>query len=142
MEFFQKNKKIILFLGILAAVIAVYELFFAGGSSSGAGSATDPTAGGLVSELSVSPSDAIVGRELLTMLYRLKSIKIDTTVFSDHTFTSLQDWSRPIDPQPFGKPLGRRNPFSDFETGTTGNTSQGASAALPSSAFGAGTKTK
>jgi hypothetical protein len=111
MTFFEKNKKIILFLVILAVVVTVYELFFTGGPSQ---NSQDPTVGGLVSDLSASPTDAIIGRDLLVMLQQLKSITLDTTFFESPGFASLADVSRPIDPQPFGKPNGRVNPFGDF----------------------------
>lgn len=114
MEFFQKNKKIFLFVGILALLVVGYGLIFGGGSGAPQSSPTDPTARGLVSELSASPADAIIGQKLLTTLLQIKSIHLDTTFFGDPVYKSLVDRSRPIDPQPFGKSLGRNNPFSDF----------------------------
>ncbi len=114
MEFFQKNKKILIGIGAVVAVFFVYKMFFSGEPEGSGVRSVDPTAGGLVSDLSVSPSDAILGRELLAMLSRLQSITLDTSIFSDKAFLTLVDKTRPIDPQPFGKTLGRRNPFSDF----------------------------
>ncbi|MCR4310981.1 MAG: hypothetical protein NUV54_00195 [Candidatus Taylorbacteria bacterium] len=113
-EIFEKNKKALLFLGIFVLLGAVYFLFFTDSSSSSGAIVYDPTAGGLVSEVSVSPSDIIVGHELLIMLSRLHSISLDASIFTSPEFLGLKDKNRPIDPQPLGKALGRRNPFAEF----------------------------
>jgi len=119
MDFFSKNKKIFLFSGIFVAVIVIYMLFFSGGPSTPTNNLVDPTASGLVSDVSASPSDAIIGQELLAMLAKLKSISLDTSFFNDQVFLSLKDKSRLIEPEPLGASLGRRNPFFDFaNTGT------------------------
>ena len=76
MDIFQKYKKVFLFVGIFLAILALYYLFFSGSDSDFQDSALDPVAGGLVSELSVSPSNAIIGREMLLMLAELKSIEL------------------------------------------------------------------
>lgn len=136
-EFFQKNKKIFLFVGIFAAVVLLYWIFFSGDSAAPKVGVYDPTAGGLVSEFSVSPSDVIIGYELLAMLARLQSISLDPGLFSDPVFVSLRDKSRPISSQPLGKSLGRRNPFSDFGKGVATTSVSGTAATLPPAAFGA-----
>lgn len=130
MEFFEKNKKVLLFVGIFALLGVGYFLFFSGDSTGTANVSIDPTAGGLISELSMSPADAIIGRDLLTMLIQLKSITLDISIFSDPAFASLQDQSRPITPEPFGKVLGRRNPFADFAKGGTATSSAGSAPAV------------
>lgn len=111
MEFYQKNKKIFLFAGIFVGLFILYKIFFSGGSSV---PASDPTAGGLVSQLSASPADAISSQDLLATLAKLQSITIDQSIFSDPVFISLKDKSHQLEQQPLGKSLGRRNPFSDF----------------------------
>ncbi len=136
LDIFQKNKKVFLFVGIFAALAVLYWLFFSGGGSAPRNVTYDPTAGGLVSEFSVSPADAIIGQELLTMLARLHSISLDASVFSDPGFVSLKDKSKPIGSQPFGKALGRRNPFSDFVKGVAATSTAGLGGTLPPSAFG------
>ncbi len=134
---FLKNKKVLLFVGIFVLLFIIYKWFFSGSEPTPDPYALmNPTAGGLVSELSASPADAIVGRELLTILLELKSISLDTTLFTPPVFTSLKDWSKPIDPQPLGKSLGRRNPFSDFGKTAATTSSQGSAPAVPLSAFG------
>lgn len=113
MEIYNKHKRIFLFAGIFVVVIVLYELFFSGGAAA-PNKTLSPTSDGLVSQVLASPSDAIVGSDLLAMLAQLKTIALDTSIFTDPVFGSLQDWSKPIEPQPFGKALGRQNPFSGF----------------------------
>jgi len=115
MELYRQHKKIFLFGGIFAALFIIYELFFSGGSAPAQNAGViDMTAGGLVSQLSVSPADAIVGVDLLNMLRKLQSLPLDPSIFKDPVFMSLKDKSLPLVPQPLGKALGRRNPFYDF----------------------------
>ena len=114
MDIFQKHKKVFLFVGIFIGVVILYELFFSGGGSAPQNAALSPTADGLVSQLSASPSDAIVGSSLLSLLAQLQTISLDTSIFTNPVFVSLQDWSQPIAEQPLGKTLGRPNPFSGF----------------------------
>ncbi len=49
-----------------------------------------------------------MGAEVLSALNQLKTLKLDAGVFSDKTFTSLTDFSKPLNPEP----VGRTNPFS------------------------------
>lgn len=134
-EIFQKYKKIFLFGGIFLALLLLYWLFF-GGSGTQKPSAPSPTAGGLVSEAAVTVEDEAGGRELLAILTELQSITLDSSIFSSPAFISLNDWSKPIDPQPLGSSVGRRNPFSDFG-GSAPAVSTGAGASnLPSSSLG------
>ena len=140
MEIFERNKKIILLIGIFAIVLIIYLVFFTGGSSKNENAVLDPTTGGLVSNSTESPSDAIVGHELITMLVALKAVSLDTSFFTDSVFMSLKDWSQLIDMQPFGKDLGRRNPFSDFARAIliAPPSKTAKTTTAPSSAFGSG----
>ena len=124
-------------MGIFAAVVLLYWLFFSGDPSPTQNSVYDPTAGGLVSEFSVGPSDAIIGYELLATLSRLQSISLDPGLFSDPVFVSLRDKSKPIGSQPLGKSLGRRNPFADFGKGVATTSVSGSTGTLSPAAFGA-----
>lgn len=76
--------------------------------------------GGAVSEEVLSSSgesalDSSVGRDLLVLLAQLKTTKLNTSIFDDPLFVSLQDFGVAIAPQP----VGRRNPFAAFEGKTT-----------------------
>lgn len=63
-----------------------------------------------ITELSATTFNATLGRELLTTLAKLKSTTLDTGIFDDPVFASLQDFGIEIAPQP----VGRRNPFAEF----------------------------
>ena len=64
------------------------------------------------------PSDVLIqqdtvdtskmGAEVLTALNQLKTLKLDSSIFQDKTFISLQDFSKPLN----SEPVGRINPFS------------------------------
>lgn len=60
---------------------------------------------------SVSPLDSALGRELLSALAELKTTRLDTSIFEDPVFKSLEDFGVIIAPLP----VGRRNPFAPFE---------------------------
>ncbi|KKT44862.1 MAG: hypothetical protein UW34_C0007G0006 [Parcubacteria group bacterium GW2011_GWA2_44_15] len=136
MDIFQKNKKVFLFIGIFIIVALVYKFFFSDGAISSKNSIPNLSENGSLSELSISPADAIVGRELLLMLAELQSISLDASIFTNPVYVSLKDWSRPIESQPFGKAFGRRNPFSDFVSGTTTALKKDTSLNLSGGAFG------
>lgn len=116
MDIYQQHKKIFLFGGIFVGVVILYFLFFSGGQSPAQGASTKASPGGLVTEVAQSSSDVIVGRELLNLLAEIQTISLDFSIFDNPVFGSLEDWSRPIEPQPLGKSLGRKNPFSEFSS--------------------------
>jgi hypothetical protein len=120
MDFIKKNSKIFLIVGILAAIIAIYFMFFSGEPVVPENNMLlgDPTLGGLVSDISMSQADAIIGQDLLVMLGKLNSISLDTSIFSDKAFLNLKDKSHVIESESLGKAVGRRNPFSDFAGGS------------------------
>ncbi|MSU55603.1 MAG: hypothetical protein EXS46_03665 [Candidatus Taylorbacteria bacterium] len=143
MEIFQKNKKVFLLIAVFAVVIIGYELISSGSKSTAGKSSSNSTVGGLVTELSQSPTsqaDAIIGKELLALLTSLKAITLDITFFSKPVFLSLDDKSQTIEKQPLGKSLGRSNPFSDFVKVAIA-TSTSSATKVPLSAFGS-TKTR
>ena len=50
----------------------------------------------------------IIGQQFVNQLITLKSVTLDTSLFSDPRFRTLQDSSQPIPDQPYGRP----NPFA------------------------------
>ncbi|MEK7575215.1 MAG: hypothetical protein AAB511_03225 [Patescibacteria group bacterium] len=112
-EFYTENKKVTIVSGAFLLLLIIFLLLSSGSKTPPASTSLSPTAGGLVSELSLSPVDVAGGRELLSVLTELQSISLDGAIFLDPVFSSLKDWSLPLDPQPFAKALGRRNPFSE-----------------------------
>ncbi|MEK7170321.1 MAG: hypothetical protein AAB767_03475 [Patescibacteria group bacterium] len=106
--FEHMNKRIVLgFAGILIVLLGVFFYLLAG---------TDGSTEGPVTTLSASPLDTTLGRELLSALAELKSTKLDTSIFDDPVFASLQDFGVEIPAQP----VGRRNPFAAFTGSVSG----------------------
>ena len=71
---------------------------------------------GSISALSEDTSQQIslsqqIERELLNELLQLREIRLDDNIFTNDTFVSLVDFSRPIQAQP----IGRDNPFAPIE---------------------------
>jgi hypothetical protein len=97
-----KNKKNIL-IGIVVVIV-----LFVGYSVFVKKDPADDAA--LVSE-TVGGDENTVGREFLTVLLQIKSLKLDESVFADDSFMSLQDFSSVI----VAQPVGRKNPFSPLE---------------------------
>jgi hypothetical protein len=58
--------------------------------------------------VSDAPQGTLIGEDLLRVLDKIESIKLDKNIFADRTFLSLQDLSVDIVPQP----TGRTNPFA------------------------------
>jgi len=83
--------KTYLTVGIIVVVLVIAYLYFTGGSS--------PSAASLLQS-----STASVGSEDLALLNQVRSIHIDTTLFSSPVYQSLQDYSVPIDPQNVSRP--------------------------------------
>ena len=91
-------KSIIIIVGII--VVALIAYFYYEGSKSASNS-------NLVS----TPADVDaqqVGVRVLNLLNQIKSLKIDTTLFSDPSYQTLRDYSVAIPQQN----VGRSNPFA------------------------------
>lgn len=67
---------------------------------------TDTAGDALIKQESVNTGK--MGAEVLTALNQLKTLKLDSSIFKDDVFVSLQDFSKPLNPEP----VGRVNPFS------------------------------
>ncbi|MDO8594713.1 MAG: hypothetical protein Q7R93_04350 [bacterium] len=92
------RKAVLLFAGIFIVLAGIFFYWLYGKADTGTPSIT---------ALSSSPLDATLGRELLAALAKLKSTKLDGTIFDDPVFSSLKDFGVEIASQP----VGRRNPF-------------------------------
>lgn len=55
-----------------------------------------------------APATAAVDQDLISLLLQLKSIKLDSSIFADSAFKSLQDFSQDL----VQEPIGRNNPFA------------------------------
>jgi hypothetical protein len=97
-------KKNMVLIGVfVVAAGALYYFYSAGGSS--------PL-------LSQSTQDSPVSQEILTTLGNLRTIKLDSSIFSDPLFLSLSDFGVAIPPAA----AGRRNPFAPVGTGGAAST--------------------
>jgi hypothetical protein len=91
----------------------------------------------LSSESANASPETVAGRDFLNLLVSLRSLRLDDSVFSDTSFTSLKDFSVELKPQP----RGRNNPFLPIGLGGDSTPSSPASAATTSAAtIGTGVK--
>jgi hypothetical protein len=96
MDFIKENK---MFAGIIIAVIVLVGGYFAYTS----GSSSDT----LLTSTADTPT-AQVSKELLATLGNLRSLSLDTSIFTDAAFVSLVDFGTAIPLEP----VGRENPFA------------------------------
>lgn len=100
--FGQIDKKTIMAFLFMVALLIIFLFYSLSNRSPESGEIT---------MLPISPLDGKLGRELLVALAKLKSTKLDKSIFDDPVFNSLKDFGVEIAPQP----IGRRNPFALFE---------------------------
>lgn len=93
--------KNILLLVIIAVLAFVGFTIFTGGDDDSAA----------LTSTTQKDSASIAGRELLATLLELKEINLDSSIFEDPVFRSLEDFSQELVPQP----TGRRNPFAPID---------------------------
>lgn len=113
MSFLKRYKNLLLFLGIIVLAAAGYFFFIGGGDNGG-------------SQLSAQSADGTAGgnaqqSELVSLLLGLQSIQLDSSLFEDPAFRSLQDFSTELSSQP----VGRSNPFAPLSAGA-GSAAEGA----------------
>lgn len=98
----KKNIKNIITIVVVIVVIFFAYTFFVKGNK-------EPDA--LVSTSSATVAGSPVVRELFKILDQLSELSLDTSIFEDPLYKSLEDYGVTIDPQP----IGRSNPFKEFE---------------------------
>jgi hypothetical protein len=100
----MSNKlKILVIILVVVAALLVYSLL----SSLDSNDEKNLIAAGNVAGKN-EPGSFSEGEEVLLMLKRLKSVKMDTDFFEDKIFKNLSDFSVKINPEP----VGRVNPFA------------------------------
>ncbi len=67
------------------------------------------------SSLQASSDEASVGTQVLDLLNQIRSLKIDTSLFSDPAYLTLRDYTVQIPPEN----VGRTNPFAPLPGETT-----------------------
>lgn len=71
-------------------------------------SGSGPSSSSALDNSSVSLGTGVVGQDISALVAKLKSVSIDTSLFSSPLFSNLKDISTPIIPEPQGRP----NPFA------------------------------
>ncbi len=111
MNFLKKYKSIILFLLVVVLIIVGYLFFFSGSSADKNENAiSDKT----VNEKYLTEEEKQVGGKVLSLLLRMKSIKLESGIFSNPVFEKLKDNSQKIQDEP----VGRDNPFKSVQVDT------------------------
>jgi hypothetical protein len=106
---FSQTQKLIFALVILAiSGFIIYNTFFAT-SPIGVGSFVDSTA---------TTTIGSEGQDIIDMANKIKTVSIDSGLFSSPLFTSLVDFDVPSTPEPQGRP----NPFANIGTDVGGGT--------------------
>lgn len=95
-DFIRRYRNIIIVISLTVVAFVVYSLFFTGTPRSA-----------LMTE-EVNATEAAVEQELISLLLQLRSIKLDTALFSNTRFQSLEDFGQEI----VDEPVGRTNPFA------------------------------
>lgn len=109
-------KTVLIIVGILIVAIVLYSAFFNNpdsGNQSGlvSGTTAQPVAG-VQSQNAVSGVQ--IGQEFISLLLSLQQLNLDTTLFQDRAFQSLQDKTIQFQ-DPGGQ--GRPNPFAPIGSG-------------------------
>lgn len=120
------NRKVLIMGGVAILIVVAGFIYYL---------LTDkPDADGALTSLQESTLDGTIGRDLLLTLSRLRSTKIDISIFEDPVFASLKDFGVEIAPQP----VGRRNPFAGFGAAAKSMPAKGPAApSLPKGPSGA-----
>ncbi len=96
-----KLKKIILIILIIGILFVVYSVFIK----------KDPEADSLLNSSAKQKTygdTKLIGNQISQALFRLESIKLDKTIFTNKVYLSLTDRSQTISDEP----VGRLNPFA------------------------------
>lgn len=96
-----KNRKTQIEIGVAIVLIALAGWYFWGRGST-------PTDS--IVQVSQDPVEAIIGRDLLSALEKMQSVKLDVTFFNEPAYKSLQDTTVEVPKQP----IGRRDPFASL----------------------------
>ncbi len=103
MKSLNRQKILLGFLGLVIVVAIIYYTNLWRSTSLG--------------EILATPEEeGVVGEDVLILVNKLRQVSIDTTIFDDTLFTSLQDLSIPVNPEN----QARFNPFAPIGSDTAG----------------------
>ena len=101
MDFIKKYQTIVLFIAVVVVLFGAYQFFFA---------TSDDAA------LQVTVTEAAgPDQDLVALLFQLKGIRLDNSLFADPLFQSLKDFGRDL----VSEPIGRVNPFAPLQGAPT-----------------------
>lgn len=95
MDAFKKYQNTLIIVIVIVIGFVIYSVYFAGGSDQA------------LTSQAVDPAQTAVEQELISLLLELRSITLDTGIFTNPEFQSLQDFSQQVVQEPVGRP----NPF-------------------------------
>ena len=96
-----KDRKTQVTIGVVVLLLIIAGWYFLGGKSEPASYLT---------EIAGDPVEAIIGRDLLIALEKMRAVTLDVSLFNDSSYKSLQDTTVIVPTQP----IGRHNPFAPF----------------------------
>ena len=104
MDFLKKYSTALMFIGIVAVLYGGYVFFIA--------EPAEPV-------LTVTETGASPDQDLIALLFELKSIRLDSSLFGDPLFRALKDFGQDL----VSEPIGRNNPFAPLGAGPAPRTS-------------------
>lgn len=116
----KSTLRVIIILAIVTVIgIVLYSIFFKNSDTPATGNSSLSTTAGApiadtanVSGAALADAEA-ASRDFLALLLNIRSIKLDDSLFANPSFATLQDLSRPINPD---TNPGRVNPFAPLGT--------------------------
>lgn len=105
------TKKIIIIVVVVVLAFIGYSFLISGNSSKSGSGVTKQNVANTTSALA-SPTLDGPGKEFVSQLLAIKTIKFNLDFFKDEVFRGLQDWTREILPQESGRP----NPFAPLDS--------------------------
>ncbi len=99
MNLIRQYRTALSFIAVVAVLFLGYQYFFAQPNTDVVSVETNP--------------DVSSDQDLVALLFELKSIRLDNTIFQDPLFQSLHDFGQGL----VQEPVGRQNPFAPFGGG-------------------------
>ncbi|HZS42636.1 MAG TPA: hypothetical protein VFA52_00210 [Candidatus Paceibacterota bacterium] len=115
MQTIRKYKMPLIIIGVLILAFVIYSFWHGGSSNNGA----------VLTASSPAANNPQVGQAFVNQLLTLQGVRLNSEIFSNPSFNTLQDFSQPVPTEPQGRP----NPFApigvDTENGPTINQPSG-----------------
>lgn len=105
------SKKNIIVAVLVVLVLVTGYFYFSGGT---------PSSDTGLLEVAQTSEATVVAARVLSLLNQIKSLNIDTSIFSDPAYQTLRDYSVVISPQN----VGRANPFAPLSGASRSATSE------------------